>query len=404
MESDPKRSSAPTQQALLFPLLESMADEGGRARSKRLCDKVAKRIGVSDEVRTRRVLAGKAGSINEFDRSVRWAQQKAKALGLAEPITGTGQWRLTGKGRGALREAKPGVVLTVFTTDNGFALFARAEDAIGMVDDGSVQLLLTSPPYPLLRTKEYGNVDEKTYVNWFMKIADQWPRKLTADGSILINTMDVWMPGRPQVSLYQERLLLALEEAGINLCQRFQWHNPSKLPSPAEWVTVRRVRVKPGLEQIFWLSPHEHPYADNRQVLRKYSQAMVDRIAAGGERKALRPSGFDMAAGSFGNDNGGSIPDNLISAANTESNSNYISACKAAGLPVHPARFPRALPEFFIKLLSRAGDIVFDPFGGSGTTAKCAEDLGRRWITSEAVLEYVLGSRLRFRQSGLALD
>ena len=402
METKADREGAPRQQELLFPLLQSMAEEGGRARSKKLCDKVAVRVGVSDEVRNRRVLAGKAGEINAFDRSVRWAQQKAKALGLAEPL-GEGHWRLTGKGRSKLREAKPGVVVTVFTTDKGFALFARAEDAIGMIEDGSVQCILTSPPYPLLRAKEYGGIDERRYVDWFMRIAEQWPRKLTEDGSIVLNTMDVWKQGRPQVSLYQERLILALEEAGIGLAQRFQWHNPSKLPSPAEWVTVRRVRVKPGLEQVLWLSPHEHPYADNRQVLRPYSRAMLERIATGGERKTLRPSGFDMAAGAFGIDNGGSIPDNLLSVANTESNSDYISACKAAGLPVHPARFPRALPEFFIKLLTRAGDLVFDPFGGSGTVAKCAEDLGRRWITSEAILDYVLGSQLRFGQKDLAM-
>ncbi len=400
--SNTRHQSAPTQQALLFPLLESIAEEGGRARSKRLCDKVAARIGLSDELRDRKVEAGKAGTINEFDRSVRWAQQKAKALKLAEPI-GDGQWRLTGKGRRALREAKPGVVVTVFTTDSGLALFARAEDAVGLIEDGSIAALITSPPYPLLREKAYGNVTEKAYVEWFMRIAEHWPRKLTPEGSIVLNLADVWMPGKPQTSLYQERLLLALESAGIHLAQRFSWLNPAKLPAPAEWVTVRRERVKPGLEQIYWLSPNERPYADNRQVLRPYSRAMLDRLDAGGERKASRPSGFEMAENSFSSDNGGAIPSNLIVASNTESNSSYISACKRAGLPVHPARFPSAIPEFFISLLTRVGDLVYDPFGGSGTVARCAETLGRRWITSESILEYVLGQQLRFRQSGLAL-
>ncbi len=168
------------------------------------------------------------------------------------------------------------------------------------------------------------------------------------------------------------------------------------MPSPAEWVTVRRVRCKSSVEQILWLSPTAHPYADNKSILVPYSEAMKKRLAAGGETSASRPSGYQIAAGAFGTDNGGAIPGNLITAANTESSSAYIAGCKAAGLPVHPARFPAALPEHFIKFLTKEQDLVFDPFGGSLTTAAAAERLNRRWIASEAVLDYLEGARLRF--------
>jgi|JI10StandDraft_1071094.scaffolds.fasta_scaffold05654_18 DNA modification methylase len=391
----------PSQQSLLFPLLESLQAEGGRARSKALCDRVAKAVGVPDDVRSRKVFAGKAaGEINAFDRNVRWSQQRAKALGLAEPI-GDGMWRLTGKGRHALREAKPGIVVTAFTTDSGIALFGRAEEAMQYVDDGSVQLVLTSPPYALVRQKEYGNVDERRYVDWLLKIMEAWPRKLTSDGSIVLNLMDTWREGSPTVSLYQERILIALDDAGIKLAQRFQWHNPSKLPAPAEYVTVRKCRVKPALEQVYWLSPHTEPFADTSQVLKPYSESMKALLQRGGERAASRPSGYEMKAGGFAQDNGGALPDNLLSIANTESNSAYIAGCKEAGLPVHPARFPGALAAFFIKMLTRAGDVVMDPFGGSGTTAAEAEKLGRRWITVEMILDYIMGHRLRFSQRSL---
>lgn len=384
-----------SQQQLLLPVLKSIAEAGGRARSRAICDTVAERVGISADERTRKVLAGKAGSINAFDRQVRWAQQKAKLLGLAEPL-GDGQWRLTGKGRSALREARPGLVFAVFATEHGVALFARAEDAVRFIDDGSVSLIMTSPPYPLIRAKAYGNEDERRWVDWFMRVSQGWSSKLTPEGSIVLNLMDTWQKGRPHLSLYQERLLLALADAGISLCQRFAWRNPAKLPAPAEWVTVRKVRAKPGLEQLLWLSPHDHPRADTTGVLRPYSDAMIARIRKGGEQAAKRPSGFAFAAGSFSRDNGGAIPDTLITASNTESNGEYIRACKDHGLPVHPARFPRAIPEFFIKLLTRVGDLVWDPFGGSGTVARTAEDLGRRWLTSEMILDYVLGQRLRF--------
>jgi DNA modification methylase len=119
-------------------------------------------------------------------------------------------------------------------------------------------------------------------------------------------------------------------------------------------------------------------------------------LKRGGQEAASRPAGFEMADGAFGNDNGGAIPGNLIVAANTESNSDYICSVKAAGLPVHPTRFPAALPETFIKFLTRPTDLVFEPFGGSLTTAAVAEALDRRWVASECMLGYVLGGQLRF--------
>lgn len=383
------------QNQLVLPLLEALEDVGGQARIGAVYDAVAEKIGLPEADRSARVTIG-AQTYNAFERSVRWAQQRAKRTGLMRP-TDARDWVLTEKGKSSLRYAKPGLILTVFETPYGEALFGRCEEAVGLLDDGTVNLIFTSPPYPLLRKKEYGNADERQYVDWFLRLAEQWPRKLSGDGSVVLNLGDAWRKGEPTLSLYQERLLIRLEdELGLKLCQRFAWNNPSKMPAPAEWVTIRRVRVKPSLENVFWLSPSDAPYADNRQVLVPYSESMQRVIARGGQEAAQRPAGYVMEAGAFGVDNGGAIPGNLIQAANTESNSDYIRACKAAGLPVHPARFPGALPEFFIKLLTREDDHVFDPFGGSQTTAAVAERLKRRWTTSECVLDYVLGGRHRF--------
>lgn len=383
------------QSQLVLPLLDAVGEAGGRASASDVYDAVAGKIGLPAELRTARS-AIRGQSFNAFERDVRWAQQRAKLQGLMRPL-GEGDWTLTGRGEKALRTSVPGLVVTIFTTDSGQALYGSCEDAVGLLDDGSVNLIFTSPPYPLLHKKSYGNVDERTYVDWFLRIAEKWPRKLARDGSIAINLADVWRKGEPSISLYQERLLVRLEdELGLRLCQRFAWQNPAKMPVPAEWVTVRRVRVKPSLEQVYWLSPSDAPYADNRQVLAPYSDRMATRIAGGGEKAARRPGGYALRDGSFSADNGGAIPGNLITAPNTESNSAYIRGCKAAGLPVHPARFPAALPEFFIKLLTRAGDHVLDPFGGSMTTAAVAEGLGRRWTSCDMVLDYVMGARQRF--------
>lgn len=383
------------QNQLVLPLLEAFQEIGGHGKASDVYDAVATKLEISPEQRDTRVeIQGR--TYNAFERSVRWAQQRAKRTGLLQPL-GAGDWTLTQQGKASLRFAKPGLIFTVFVTERGEALFANCEEAVGLLDDGSVNLIFTSPPYPLLRKKEYGNEDEHRYVDWFLRVAEQWPRKLAKDGSIVLNLGDAWRKGEPTLSLYQERLLIRLEDKlGLKLCQRFAWNNPSKMPAPAEWVTVRRVRVKPSLENIFWLSASNNPHADNRNVLVPYSEHMQRVLACGGQKAAKRPAGYNMLAGAFGRDNGGAIPGNLLQAANTESNSDYIRACKENGLPVHPARFPAALPEFFIRLLTQIDDHVFDPFGGSLTTAAVAERLQRRWTSSDCVLDYLEGGRHRF--------
>lgn len=387
--------SLPRQIQLILPLLEAADAAGGRIATRSVYDAVASSTGVSNAARAETALRG-GRPTNRFEHNVRWAQQKARLDGLLRRV-GPGDWEITGKGRSALRKATPGLVITLFVTDSGAALYGHAEDAVGLIDDQSLSLIFTSPPYPLVYKKAYGNESERAYVDWLMGIISTWPRKLTQSGSIVLNLGEAWNAGEPTLSLYQERLLVRLnDELGLKLCQRFQWHNPSKMPAPAEWVTVRRIRVKPSVEHLFWLSPNAFPHADNREVLTAYSASMERLLSKGGERAQRRPSGYDIRDSKFGARNGGSIPSTLISAANSSSSGAYMSGCRADGLPIHPARFPEALPEFFIKFLTGAGDTVFDPFGGSMTTGAVAERLGRRWISSEPCLEYIQGARHRF--------
>jgi site-specific DNA-methyltransferase (cytosine-N4-specific) len=384
-----------SQSQLILPLLDAIEERGGAAKARDIYDLVAEKVDLSADARAARVTIS-GHSYNAFEREVRWAQQRAKLQGLLRPAD-AGLWALTDKGHSALTKATPGIVVTIFMTDKGAALWGHCEDAVGLLDDHSLSLVFSSPLYPLLRKKEYGNLDEREYLDWMLRLAEQWMPKLAKDASVVLNLGDAWRRGEPTLSLYQERLLIKFEdELGLKLCQRFSWQNPARLPNPAEWVTVRRIRVKPSLENVFWLSASDNPYADNRQILVPYSDSMKAVLRRGGQEAATRPAGYRMADGAFGNDNGGAIPGNLIVAANTESNSDYIRSVKAAGLPVHPARFPAALPEMFIKLLTRPKDLVFESFGGSLTTAAVAEALDRRWVASECMLEYLLGGQHRF--------
>jgi site-specific DNA-methyltransferase (cytosine-N4-specific) len=187
------------------------------------------------------------------------------------------------------------------------------------------------------------------------------------------------------------------EEHGFHLAQEFYWWNPSKLPSPAEWVTIRRVRVKDAVNCVWWLSPTPWPKAGNRRVLQPYSDSMQDLLKSGYKAKK-RPSGHDISE-NFRVDNGAAIPPNLLAIPNTESNSRYLRYCKEHGLKPHPARYPAELPEFFIRMLTDKGDFVLDPFAGSCVTGEVCERLERRWLCVELVEEYLEASLARFQEN-----
>ncbi|GIW03510.1 MAG: methyltransferase [Thermomicrobiales bacterium] len=285
-----------------------------------------------------------------------------------------------------------------FRTQLGAAFVGDSRQLLDEMESDSVDLVITSPPFPLLRQKAYGNEDQEEYVDWLLEFGRRIYRVLKPTGSFVLDLGGTYQRGVPIRSLYQYRVLLRFcDELGFYLAEEFFWHNPSKLPSPIEWVNKRKIRAKDTVNTIWWFAKTEWPYADVRQVLTEYSDRMR-RLLADSARYYTpkeRPSGHDISA-RFDNDNGGAIPSNLLVIPNTESNSRYLRRCKALGIPAHPARFPAKLPEFFIRLLTRPDDLVLDIFAGSNTTGEVAERLCRRWLAFEIEPQYVASSILRF--------
>jgi DNA modification methylase len=292
-----------------------------------------------------------------------------------------------------------------YETDLGATYLADSREVLRLLPDSSVNLVFTSPPYALHFKKEYGNVHKDEYVEWFLTFARDIFRVLKDDGSFVLNIGGSYNKGLPTRSTYHFKLLLALvEEIKFHLAQECFWYNPAKMPMPAEWVTVRRIRIKDAVEYVWWFSKTPWPKANNRRVLKPYSPDMI-RLNKRGVRAAVRPSGHNITSGFDKMDAGGSIPPNVfegeipsdfLRAGNNAANDIYTTRCKAAGIKIHPARFPAALPEFFVKLLTDEGDLIVDPFGGSNTTGRMAETLGRRWIVMDEVREYLEASRFRF--------
>ena len=259
----------------------------------------------------------------------------------------------------------------------------------------SVNLIMTSPPFGLVYKKTYGNEDATQYCEWFRPFAEGFRRVLKDDGSLVIDIGGSWTPGQPTRSLYHFKLLVMLvEEFGFHLCQEHYWWNPSKLPAPAEWVNVRRMRVKDAVNCIWWLAKTPFPKADNRRVLQPYSMSMHNLLKNGHAAK-LRPSGHGITV-KFQKDNGGSVPPNLLAVANTESVSRYQEYCRDNNIPIHPARFPAQVPEYFIRMLTDPGEMVLDPFAGSCVTGAVAEATRRKWICCELSERYLQGAISRF--------
>jgi len=285
----------------------------------------------------------------------------------------------------------------LYNTDFGQAFNGDSLEVMQSIPDNSINLILTSPPFALTRQKEYGNKLEQYYIDWFMQFSKHFYRLLTKDGSLVIDLGGAYLPGHPTRSIYQYELLVRLcREQNFFLAQEFFHYNPARLPAPAEWVNVRRIRVKDSVNIVWWLSKIENPKADNRKVLKPYSDSMK-ALLKNGYKAQLRPSGHDIS-NKFSNDNGGAIPPNLLEIANTESNSYYMKRCKELGIKPHPARFPKDFADFFIKFITDENDVVLDPFAGSNTTGYAAELLQRKWIAIEINESYLQGSKIRFEE------
>jgi len=282
-----------------------------------------------------------------------------------------------------------------YVTRRGATYMGDSLELLKAMPDASVKLVVTSPPYALHFKKEYGNQSQSEYVEWFLPFAREVRRVLTDDGSFVINIGGAWQPGKPVRSLYHFRLLIALvDQIEFCLAQELYWNNPAKMPTPAEWVTVRRLRVKDSVEPCWWLSKTPWPDASNRRVLVEYSPDMKRLIKKGFTAK-VRPSGHHANAG-WQKDSGGAIPGNVLTFGNNDSNGRYLKACKDHGVKSHPARFPVVLPEFFIKFLTQPGDVIVDIFGGSMTAGWAAERQNRAWLGFDLDPTYIEASKFRF--------
>lgn len=311
----------------------------------------------------------------------------------------------------------------LYQTDYGKFYLGKCESEIDKLNlEGKVQLLITSPPYPLNKKKKYGNMVGNEYLEWFTGLSPLFSKLLKPNGSLVMEIGNSWESGRPVQSLLHIKSLMQFVEnpkANLRLCQEFVCYNPAKLPSPAQWVTIKRIRAIDSFTHVWWMANSDYPKADNRRILRPYSKSMKNLLKRGSYNSGKRPSEHKISEKSFLNNNNGSIshnvleleqidqnkelrlPYSMMSMSNTKSNDYFMKTCRKRGIIPHPARMPLELASFFIEFLTDEGDLVFDPFAGSNTTGFCAEKLKRNWISIEADDRYGIQSSIRFEENNI---
>lgn len=267
------------------------------------------------------------------------------------------------------------------TTDLGALYVGDSLDVLRELPDNSVDLVVTSPPYD--RQPKYGNGEKYRndwYHGFFLKLTGEVYRILAPHGSFVLNYRSKRY-GKERGTLQYE-LVFLLREQGFLFAEDFVWGKPSPPPGRFNHFLKDAVEycfqfAKTGDWQFFpeqCLTPARW---DRRDVERR------KKLAHNYER-ANAPSGQGRKRVQAGPD---LVRPSTLLHFEPEFQPNPTG---------HPARFPVDLPEFFIKLLTKPGDLVVDPFAGTCTTAVAAERLGRRWLLSELDGRYtaVLAERL----------
>lgn len=365
----------------------------------------ARLAGIPDDEMERRAPVGRGQQRHSLlKRKVRWHQQTLKKLGLLERAE-RGAWQLTESGKQKLCRIEASVALLGYSTALGICIWGSAERVFSRLDR-PITLCVTSPPYLLRKPRAYGNPqEEREYIDFICRTIEPIVRNLVPGGSVCLNiSNDVFEEGSPARSMYVERLLLALHDRlDLKLMDRLVWHNPSKPPGPVHWASIKRVHLNVAYEPVYWLTNDPaRVRSDNRRVLQEHTEAHLKLIRGGGEQRdaSFCDNAYTIRAGkSFANQTAGKIPRNILTYGHACANKRATAArARALGLPVHGATMPLELAKFLIQFLTTKGDdeLVAEPFGGWNTTGLAAEMLGRPWVTTEVMREYVRGGAERF--------
>ncbi len=388
----------PSQRQLVLPLLDVCHQAGGRLRASGAYDALEAQLQLGEDALSQTVQSGKGKTVSKFRQRVRWARQRAIDKGLLRAAD-RGVWELTEAALDKLANNQTGIVFTIWETALGQVLWGTAEQTAAVIEPGAIDLIYTSPPYPLLQPKEYGNLNSADWLKWMGDLSELWAGMIANTGSLVINVGSVTEAGLPFKDPYVARFQLDLiDRLGLHLVSEHFLHNPAKGNKQVQWVSVQKKLLKETVEHVLWFAKSADFKSNNDNVRVPESPNTTrwrENALKSGKGLGKRPGGSVAGKGLLNSD-GTAVPSVLLNQAHEGPYSAYRVACAQAGIKPHPAISPLALPDRFIRLTTEPGDLVYDPMAGSLATCYAAELLGRRWIGSEPSAHYIAGGTLRF--------
>src|SRR5690606_31947494 len=238
--------------------------------------------------------------------------------------------------------------------------------------DNSIDLIVTSPPYADSRKNTYGGIHPDKYVEWFLPRSAELLRVLKPTGTFILNIKEKVVDGERHT--YVLELILEMRKQGWLWTEEFIWHKKNSYPG--KWSN----RFRDAWERCLQFNKHKKFNMYQEAVMVPIGDWAKTRLAKLSETDKITDvskigSGFGKNVSNWiGRDK--VYPTKVLQLAPETGNRN------------HSATFPKALPEWFIKLFTKEGDIVLDPFLGSGTTAIVAKSMNRHYVGIELKKEY----------------
>lgn len=246
------------------------------------------------------------------------------------------------------------------------------EEVLKAIPDNSIDLIVTSPPYADQRISTYGGIKPDQYVSWFMPKADQFFRVLKPTGSFILNIKERVVNGERHT--YVLELILEMKKHGWLWTEEYMWHK--KNSPPGKWPN----RFRDSWERLLHFTKQKkfNMYQDAVMVpVGDWSKTRLKNLSETDKRRdnSRVGSGFGKNISNWvGRDM--VYPSNVLHMATECYNQQ------------HSAAFPEELPEWFIKLFTQTGDVILDPFNGSGTTCVAADQLDRKYLGIDLSEEY----------------
>ncbi len=246
------------------------------------------------------------------------------------------------------------------------------EDVLQALPDASVDLIVTSPPYADQRTSTYGGIKPEKYVAWFMPKADQFFRVLKPSGSFILNIKERVVNG--ERSTYVLELILEMKKHGWLWTEEYMWHK--KNSHPGKWPN----RFRDNWERLLHFTKQKNFNMYQDEVMVPVGDWAKTRLKNLSETDMRRDN--SKVGSGFGKNISNWVGRDMVYP------SNVLYMATECYNQQHSATFPEELPEWFIKLFTQPGDLVLDPFNGSGTTCVAANSLGRKYLGIDLSEEY----------------